>query len=207
LILGVSATGEWVNQGGYFALVDGTRWEAITKEHEYVELWADPNDVIWTQGFDPDSGVPHTCTQNSKAPDRIIWVVFAATDNATYNDYTNLSDPTVLANWESILKQGVTTIQGKYPSVKRLEIMTMVRSPAGTDCMPAATTNHEDVVEPWIDNAIAAVAQAQPTLVFAAPKIYVGDCSWFANGGPHFINGGQPASVAAVVATYYNANP
>jgi hypothetical protein len=63
------------------------------------------------------------------------------------------------------------------------------------------------VVEPWVDNAIAAVAQADPSLVYAAPKFYVGNCSWFANGGPHFLDGGQPAAVAAMVAAYYNANP
>jgi hypothetical protein len=179
-----------------------------------VNLWADPNDPVWSQGFDPDSGAPHTCTQNDKAPDRIVWVAYAETTEpgnslySTYNDYANLDDPTVLANWVSILKQGVTTIQGKYPSVKRVEIMTMIRSPEGTDCMAAATTNHEDVVEPWVDNAIAEVAQDEPTLVFAAPKIYVGSCSWFAtDGGPHFLPGGQPAAVAALVAAYYNANP
>ena len=137
--------------------------------------------------------------------------MFAATDNTTYNDYSNLSDPTVLANWESILTTGVATIRGKYPSVKRLEIMSMVRGPGtsgpGTECQPAATTNHEDVVEPWIDNAIAAVAKAQPTLVFAAPKFYVGNCSWFANGGPHFINGGSPNLVAQMIAAYYNQHP
>jgi hypothetical protein len=213
LLLGLSSTGEWVNQGGFLTLVDGTRWEAITKEHEYVQLFADPTDTIWTQHFDPpDAGVPHSCAANSTTPDRVIVVVFATNTDTTYNDFADPTDPTVQAAWVTILGSVVTTVQSKYTSVKRIELMTMIRGPGtsgpGTDCMPAATTTHEDIVEPWVDNAIAIVAQNNPSLVFAAQKFYVGDCSWFAtNGGPHFLPGGRPDLVAQMVAAYYTLHP
>jgi len=178
-----------------------------------VQNFADPNDSIWTQPFDPpDAGVPHKCVANSTSPDRVIVVVFATNTDTTYNDFANPSDPTVEASWVTILGTIVTTIQAKYPSAKRIELMTMIRGPGtsgpGTDCMPAATTTHEDIVEPWVDNAIATVAQNHPSLVFAAPKFYVGACSWFAtDGGPHFLPGGQPGLVAQMVAAYYTLHP
>jgi hypothetical protein len=179
-------------------------------EHEYLTLYANANDPIWTDPFDPNPGTPHPCAQDSKAPDRIIWIVFEPSNLTEYNDYTNLNDPTVVANWVTALKAGLTTLVAKYPAVKRIEIMTFPRGPGdagpGTDCEPAATTDHEDVVEPWVDNAIAEVAADQPTLVFAAPKFYVGNCDWFANGGPHFLDGGQPGLVAQMFAAYYKLN-
>ena len=96
--------------------------------------------------LDPDPGLAK-CTQGSKAPDRIIWVIFEPTTLTQYNDYANVNDPTVIANWVTAIKAGLVTIQAKYPSVKRIEVMTMIRGPGttgpGTDCQPAATTDHE----------------------------------------------------------------
>jgi hypothetical protein len=217
LILAVSASGEWVNQGGYFNLVDGTRWEAITKAHEYVELWADPNDAVWTQQFDPPPPSPasasHTCAQNSKSPDRVIFVAYTDPTNKTYQSESG---------WETVLKQDVATIKMKYPSVQRIEILTMIRGPmtqngmtypGGYNCDPAIM---EDIVQPYTDQAIAAVAMQDPT-VAVGPMFYVGDCSWWCtNGsgtGPHFIcsktpcTPGKPDLAAKMIADYYNAHP
>jgi hypothetical protein len=212
LILGLSSTSDWIYGGDYFSLVDGTKWESITKHEEYLQDWGNPNDPVWSQAFDPaDASMAHTCMKDSESPDRVIFVAFTSTADSTYNDYSNVNDPTVLANWVAGLETVVTTIQGKYPHVKRIELMTFIRGPGtsgpGMDCMPAATTDHEDMVMPWVDNAIATVAQNQPQLVTIAPKFYVGDCSWFSDVGPHFLPDGKPDLVAAEVAAYYNAHP
>jgi hypothetical protein len=58
---------------------------------------------------------------------------------------------------------------------------------------------------PWVDGAIAVVVKNHPNLVFAAPKFYIGDCSWYAGVGAHFANGGKPAMVAQVVADWYKS--
>jgi hypothetical protein len=67
----------------------------------------------------------------------------------------------------------------------------------------------EDIVAPYVDEAIAAEATNHPGLVFAGPKFYVGDCSWWTpNGtgrGPHFVPDGQPALEAQKIADYYHA--
>jgi hypothetical protein len=219
LILGVSATGEWINQGGFFAAVaDGTRWEAITKVHEYVQLWADPNDPAWSQQFDPPPPSPasasHSCAQQATAPDRVILI-----------GYTDPTDPTYQSEgaWENVLNQVVATIRMKYASVQRIELMTMIRGPmsqggmtypGGVNCNPDSM---EDIVQPYVDQAIDAVATQNPSLVVAAPKFYVGDCSWWCTSGsgtgPHFLcsgaagcTDGRPDLAAQMIADYYDSH-
>jgi hypothetical protein len=51
--------------------------------------------------------------------------------------------------------------------------------------------NNETVVQPYIDEAIQAVATGSPVLVHAAPKFYAPDCAVFAGGGPHFTAAGK----------------
>jgi hypothetical protein len=217
LILGVSASGEWINQGGFFSLVDGTKWEAITKAHEYVELWANPTDPVWTQQFDPPPPSPasmsHACAMNSKSPDRVIFIAYTDPTNAMYQSE---------AGWETVLKQDVATIKMKYPGVQKIELLTMIRGPmtqggmtypGGYNCDPALK---EDIVAPYTDQAIAAVAMQDP-VVAVGPKFYVGDCTWWCtNGsgtGPHFIcqkmpcTPGKPDLAAKMIADYYNMHP
>jgi hypothetical protein len=223
LLLGVSATGEWFTPYFVDDVPAGT-WEAVTREHEYLEYWAglspDTGGVtggavrsdIWTTPPAP------ACTQGATSPGRAVFVAFAETSNPTYNDYADAGDPAIRSNWELALEKVIAMIQSKYPSVTRIELMSMIRGPgpppvSGTDCQPAATTTHEDVVEPWVDDAFAAEALQHPALVFVAPRFYVGACNWFSNAGdtagtgPHFVDGGQPQSVAQEVSAYYNANP
>lgn len=208
MILGVSATGEWVNQGGFYKLVDGTRWEARTREHAYAHLW--PTDMtFWTAPFDPavgptgtPTGMPaHACSQGSTSPDRVVFIAFEAIADAAY--HTQMA-------WQMNFEQVVTAIQSHYPGVKRIELMTMVRGPGTTGPGTSCGTD-EDIIQPYIDSAITAVAMNHAQLVVAAPKIYVGACNWFDGTGPHFCaNGacaGKPDLVAKLIADYYKAHP
>jgi hypothetical protein len=211
LVLGVSATGEWIDQGGFLDLVDGARFEARTKTHAFVELW--PGDtMVWTQPFNPGGpapqpgGAPRACAEHPDAPDRVLFVAYTDPHNPTYQSQSG---------WETALEQDIATLQAKYPSVTRIELLTMVRGPlmkggmtypGGFNCDPSL---EEDIVAPHVDQAIAAEAARHPGLVFAGPKFYVGDCSWWtpsgAGRGPHFVPDGQPALEAQKIADYYGA--
>jgi len=214
LILGVSATGEWINQGGFFDRVDGDRFEARTKVHAYVELWSSDT-TVWSQSFDPagpppqPGGTAHTCAKNADAPDRVILVGYTDPKNVAYQSQTA---------WETALEDTVGAIQGHYPSVKQIELLTMVRGPlvqggttypGGFNCDPAL---QEDVVAPYVDLAIGAEAVKHPGLIVAGPKFYVGDCSWWGPSsptrdgrGPHFVPGGMPELEAQKMADYYKS--
>ena len=211
LILGVSASGEWIDQGGFFDLVDGTRFEARTKAHEFIETW--PGDtMVWTQPFNPGGpapqpgGTPHACAEHASAPDRVLLVAYTDPHNTTYQSQMG---------WETALEQDVAAIRTRYPSTGRIELLTMVRGPllhggmtypGGYNCDPAL---EEDIVAPYVDQAIAAEATKHPGVVFAGPRFYVGDCSWWtpngAGRGPHFVPDGQPALEAQKIADYYDS--
>jgi hypothetical protein len=211
LFLGLSASGEWVNQGGFFNLVDGTVFEARTKAHESIELW--PADTaVWTQPLDPGGpppqpgGTPHACAHNSMAPDRVLFTAYMDPKNVAFQTQ---------AAWEMALEQDVAAIQMHYPSVKRIELLTMVRGPlmqrgmtfpGGFNCNTAL---QEDIVPPYADMAIAAVARKHAGLVVVGPKFYVGSCMWWstkaAGRGPHFLPDGMPALEAQTIADYYKS--
>src|SRR5712691_12060158 len=64
-LLGVSVTGDWFG-AGFESGIDGSRWQARSRSHAFVELWADPASDLWT--LPPQS----PCTQRSDDPDRVI---------------------------------------------------------------------------------------------------------------------------------------
>jgi hypothetical protein len=213
LIFGVEVTGEWINGGGLFSLLDGTKWESITRWHEYTEVFNTDN-TIYTQKFDPatmpmnwmaPSGMPeHTCAQNAMAPDRVFGFAYADTTVPMYSNWAKPSDPVVRMTWVSMLETLVKQIQMHYPSVKRIELLTMVRGPGGMNC---GADSMEGVVGPWVDDAIATVSQNHPGLVVPALKMFVGACNWFRNSkGPYFTMGGMPQMVAQLFANYYKTH-
>jgi hypothetical protein len=217
LIFGVEVTGEWINGGGLFSLLDGTKWESITRWHEYTETFVTDN-TIYMQKFDPatmpmdwtkPSGMPeHMCAQNAMAPDRVFGFAYADTTVAMYSNWANPADPTVRTTWVSMLEALVKQIQMHYPSVKRIELLTMVRGPGTTGPgMNCGADSMEGVVGPWVDDAIATVSQNHPGLVVPALKMYVGACNWFRGSkGPYFVMGGMPAKVAQLFADYYKTH-
>ena len=46
-VMGVSVTGDWF-AAGFEALVDGARFQAVTRTHAFVELWGNPKDPVWS---------------------------------------------------------------------------------------------------------------------------------------------------------------
>jgi hypothetical protein len=167
-VLGVSVTGDWFG-AGFERGIDGARWQARSRSHAFVELWADPASDVWTlPAVSP-------CARRSDDPDRVIVTVV----NWEYKTQ---------AEWEARLEALVATIRVKRPGARRIELMTMLRGPGNRSCGSDMTVVHDEV-----DQAIAAVAARHAGLVAVAPRVELATCAPFLNGGPHFTGAGMAA--------------
>jgi hypothetical protein len=138
--------------------VDKTKWEFTFQHHGYLEMFADPTSPYW------NNPLTSPCTLASTAPDRVIFVPFSMTLNT-------------LDGWVTNLKKLVDTIKGKFPGVKRIELMTTLRSPGNMLC--ANDNDPGTIVPAYVDQAIQMVADGSGGLVTVGPKIEVGSCSWW----------------------------
>jgi hypothetical protein len=176
-VIGVSVTGDWFG-AGFESGNEDERWQARWRKQAFVDLWANPDDPVWA--------VPLTspCTKNSDKPDRVLFM----TVNWKF---------TTLPEWTDSITKAVKVIKTKYPSVKRIELLTMLRGPGNKTCGDPKT-----VVAPEIDEAVARVAKAFPRLVRVGPKFEVASCDVFVKGGPHFTDEGM-ARVANIYSSHY----
>jgi hypothetical protein len=190
LVLGTNQTAEWY-EAGFEKLVDDSRWELIHAHSAFVELWADPEDPVWS------GAIESPCAQNAKTPDRIIFLALAGGPNGGLSNYP-------LAKWLPLLTADVANIRSRYPGVKRIELMSYVRGPGNGTC-PGAP-EHRTVVYPSQDQAMAMIAAANPGLVFVAPAWEARSCADFIENAPH------PTPTAAMawaemIAAHYNRAP
>ncbi len=177
LLLGSGLASEWFGAG--FEQVAGDRyWQAVFSAQAQVRQWADPAHSAWSQPL------VSACMHNSEAPDRVVFV-------AESQEYKSKEQ------WLEALTGLVETLKKKYPSAKRIDLMTMIRGPKGASCGDARTA-----VAPYIDEAVDNVATNYPNLVKAAPKFEMDDCSAFKKGGPHFSAEGATAA-AKLVGEYF----
>jgi hypothetical protein len=176
-VTGVSVTGDWFN-AGFESGNDDARWQAVTRNHAFIELWGDPKDAVWQEK------VVSPCAKRSDRPDRVILM-------AVNWQFTTADE------WVAALTKAVKTTKAKYPGLKNLELLTMLRGPGNKTCGDPKT-----VVQPFIDEAVAKVAAAFPKLVTVGPKFEAPSCDVFVKGGPHFTDDGM-ARVANVYASHY----
>jgi hypothetical protein len=165
-IIGVSVTGDWFG-AGFEDGIDGGRWQARWRSKAFAHLWADPGNELWQ--IPPQS----PCAQRSDNPDRVIFTGV----NWEYK---------TRAEWQDTLTAAVETIRKKHPGVRRIELITMLRGPDNRTCGSPMT-----VVEPYVDDAVAAVAAGSSGLVVAGPKVFAESCDIFTNGGPHYTDAGM----------------
>ena len=181
MIIGGKLSTEWY-AAGFESIVDDSRWQIIGKSEAYTNVWADPTNAYWSTA--PTS----PCTDSSDNPDRIIFIAFNWV-------YTNV------IQFQFDLESIVANIQAKYPNVKRIDLMTMIRSPNNQTC---GHPTGQDWVQPFVDEAIANVVAAPHTVqLTVAPKFYVPDCSAFdPKTTPHFTADGNTA-MARIIGSYY----
>jgi hypothetical protein len=118
----------------------------------FVEQWADPNDAVWSEP------VMSACAPGSTNPDRVIFTGV----NWTF---------TTEAQWETQLTAAVATFKMKYPAVREIDLMTMLRAPNNQVCGQAdvAETN-EQVVQAFIGGLENSDARARATQ-FLRPEL------------------------------------
>jgi hypothetical protein len=193
LLIGNSTTQQWFD-GGFLTYpgIDPTHWEMFFVAHHYIDAWADPNDSAWTTPLD----MSHACAHGSTAPDRVIFIVTFAPPYPPESTYE--TDTTSI----------VQDIEAKYPGVKRIELMTLVRSPGNVATACSSAANNEQSIPAAEDQGIAAVA-ANPAfagLVVASPPFYVSTCTDFLTDKPQYTTAGA-TDVAQVYGAYYAAHP
>jgi hypothetical protein len=177
-VIGVSVTGDWFG-AGFESGNDDARWQAISRHHGFVQFWADAKDPIWKEPL------VSPCAKNSDKPDRIILT--------TVNWEYKTTD-----EWVAAITKAVKTLKDKYPSLKRLELLTIMRGPGNKTCGNDQMT----VVQPILDEAQTKVAAAFPKLVTVGPKFEAPSCEIFTKGGPHYTPEGM-AKAANVYAAHY----
>lgn len=165
-VIGLTITAEWYG-ADFERIVPDARFQARTRPHTFVDQWADPAHAAWSEP------VTSACAEHSTAPDRVV--LFAANWSLKTQE-----------DWTKVLEAFVTTATGRYPQLRELDLFTVLRGPQNQSC-----GDPKSVVDPMIDDAIAAVARAHPSLVHAAPKLEAPDCSVFEKGGPHFTADGR----------------
>jgi hypothetical protein len=194
-VIGLMITGEWYNEGFEEGGVDPDKWQLKNQHYAYVQEWIDPNGEFW------NAPVSSNCATGSDAPDRVIFV------SASW-EYTTQQE------WETSLEAVVATIQVKYPGVRLIELMTMVRCPDNQQCNPNASIEpganfsaaiQDCQVTPYHDAAIAAVAAAHPGFVIAAPKFESPECRDPVDGAHLGVENNQ--AVAAEIAAHYATMP
>ena len=152
-VLGGSVLGQW---WPYFEPhLDSAHWQYVSVSNAYVESWADPASGLWT------TATASACTTDTLSPDRVLLVTYSATLNT-------------MAQYETSITKAVATIKAKFPGVKNIELLSTLRSPNNQMCPGAAALT---VVQPYVDQAIKAVADQSAGIVTVGPKIAVPDCA------------------------------
>jgi len=180
MMIGIQATEEWYDHG-FESVVDNSKWELVWVHSGFVELWANPNDPVWS------TQITSPCAQNATKPDRVIFL-------ALNFDYTTP------AQWNPVVDAAVANIKAKYPSAKRIEVRSFIRAPGNQACPQAPAPR--STITPAEDGALALAAAADPTRVFVAPKFEAKTCGEYSSNPPH----PSPAGVTAwikMMADYY----
>jgi hypothetical protein len=180
MMIGIQATEEWYDHG-FESMVDNSKWELVWVHSGFVELWADPNDPVWS------TPITSPCTQDATKPDRVIFLAL----NFDYDTATQ---------WNPVVAAAAANIKAKYPSAKRIELRTFIRAPGNQACPQAPAPR--STITPAEDDALALAAAADPTRVFVAPKFEAKTCGEYSSNPPH----PSPAGVTAwvkMMADYY----
>ena len=181
-VLGIHTTYEWYS-AGFEKIVDDARWQVSGIESAQFS-WAMPNAGVW------NSPITSPCTMNSKTPDRIV---FCGVDSAS----TTVEE--FLPQYVSV----INIIKMRFPSVKRVDLMTLARAPGDVECKGANRSN-SSWIKPAQDQAIDMTVSMFPGFVFPTPKLEVKACSDFGLC-PH-INAAANALVAMENADWFINN-
>jgi hypothetical protein len=207
MYIGAYLSMEWWNAGYETKGVDKDKWELKWHHHGHITEWAKPDSPFWANTGDPNndaqgSPIQSACTANSTAPDRVVFlaITWALTNKEA---------------WVKDIKASIANIKAKFPSVKRVDLMTMIRCPMNKQCNPNqmygiadSDTNaqHQDCQVPqYADDAIAQVIADDPGFVALGPQFEMTMCNP-SHDGAH-MTGTDNGIAAQKIADFYKARP
>jgi hypothetical protein len=184
-VTAMTLTREWY-EAGFEGVVPSARWQLKAREHGYITEWSNPASDFWNEMIESP------CAQGSTAPDHVVLTVLS------WAPACCVTQP----QWQTQINGAINNLTAKYPSLRRIDLMTVIRGPGNALCPTAPAVGETIVIPPELDQALAAAAVQFPDLVFVAPKFEAPDCAAFSGGGPHLTSAGN-AAVAAVIGAYF----
>jgi len=207
MYIGAYLSMEWWNAGFQTDGVDDAKWQLKWHHHGHITEWAKPDSPFWADTGDPlndaqGSPIESKCAQNSATPDRIVFLALSWV--LTTED-----------EWTQNLNADIANIKAKYPSVKRVDVMTMIRCPMNMQCNPNAVIGGPDSdtnagvqdcqVPAFADAAIAKLIAANPDYVALGPQFDMTMCNP-AHNGAH-MTGADNTITAMKMGAFYAAKP
>src|SRR5256885_10638246 len=104
------------------------------------------------------------CAKNAAAPERVVYV------GVNY-DYVTADD--FVPRYAAV----IANIKARYPSVKRIDLMTLVRAPGNMPC--PGNLAIKTWIRPGQAEAIQIMARDNPGFVYPTPKFEVRSCADF----------------------------
>lgn len=202
-VVGPSQALEWYqydyNTSYFETLVPNDKWELKAASGAQLNKWSDSSSGIWSDVKDSDASeaipIYSPCAGNTP-PDRIV-AYFVCYQYKTREE------------WDTGLKNFITNIKSKYPTVTRIELFTGNRCslntcPQTADVTPPTNTCR---IFPMIDEAMAAAAAANPGFVVVGPKFEHLVCGDFVDpvSSGHLKKGPAQGEIAKKYADYFNS--
>jgi hypothetical protein len=184
-VTAMTLTREWYD-AGFETFVAANRWQLKAREHGYITEWSNPNSDFWNEPIESP------CAQGSTQPDHVVLTVLSWVPPCCATQ----------AQWQTQITGAINTLKAKYPSLRRIDLMTVIRGPGNQLCPTAPAAGETIVIPPELDGALAAAATQFPGLVFVAPKFEAPNCAAFSGGGPHLTTAGNTA-MAAMIGAYF----
>jgi hypothetical protein len=110
-------------------------------------------------------------------------------------------------DWQSAVQGAADAIQAKYPGVRRIDLMTIIRGPDNAACGDPNAYAESTHIPAALDAALAQVAAGSPALVHVAPQFAVDACSDFQGTGPHLTAAGNAKLSAKIAASFASPPP
>ena len=184
-VTAMTLTREWY-EAGFETFVANDRWQLKAREHGYITEWSNPSSDFWNEPSESP------CAQGSTQPDHVVLTVLSWVPACC----------TTQPQWEAQVTGAINTLKSKYPGLKRIDLMTVIRGPGNMLCPTAPAAGETIVIPPELDGALAAAAVEFPNFVFVAPKFEAANCAAFSGGGPHLTTAGNTA-VAKNIGAYF----
>jgi hypothetical protein len=144
VVIGFSQTAQWYKEG-FESQVEDASWELFFHDGAGISTWANPESGMWTRAelYSP-------CAERSADPDRVLLTI----SEAEYLDDAS--------TWQAMIEQAVQTIRLKYPEATSIILQPVVGGPDGARCDHNGETVRATFNQPYIEQAIEAVARDDP---------------------------------------------